>query len=197
MDLGGVNLSTSFLETGILTNQAQNLYYVNNNITKVSEFTNICVINRLFTGTPVLNPALHALQTGGNVRITVNAGGAEGFAYVSPNFVQRLSGFDALCNSPSILLATRNGSRLEARLNGVSFSANFTSSEIFGTRDFQFNFGTNRYNQFYSGNLHEFVQYQRALSSNEIFKLEGYVAWKWNIQTSLISSHPFRYTPPY
>ena len=192
--LGGVNLSTSVLLTGTLTNQAQNLYYYNNTVTNNSEFTNICVINRLASGFPsVAQAPIHFVQTGGNVRIGVNA---DRFVYNGPQLSQTLFITAALCNTPTIYTATRNGGTMTTRLNGVITTANFTS-EPFGTRNFQFMFGTNIYSEFYQGNLHEFVQYQRALSSDEIFKLEGYVAWKWNIQTSLPSSHPFRYTPPY
>jgi hypothetical protein len=191
---GGVNLSTSFLTTANITNQAQNYYYFNNSFTNNSEFTNICVINRLAAGFPSVNQApIHFVQTGGNVRIGVNL---DRFVYNGPQGSQILFITAPLCNTPTIYTATRNGGTMTTRLNGVITTTNFTS-DSFGTRNFQFMFGTNSYNEFYQGNLHEFVQYQRALSSDDIFRLEGYVAWKWNIQTSLISSHPFRYTPPY
>jgi len=195
---GGVNLSTSFLTTANITNQAQNYYYLNNTLNNNSEFTNICLINRLFAGNPVpAQSALHALQMGGNVRITVNADGSlEGLILTGAGGVQNLTGFNALCNTPSILLTSRNGPTSLVRLNGVSYSSNY-SSALFGTANFQFMFGTNLYSQYYSGNLHEYIQYQRALSSNDIFRVEGYIAWKYNILTSLPSTHPFRYTPPY
>lgn len=191
---GGVNLSTSFLVTGTLTNQAQNLYYFNNSFTNNSEFTNICVINRLAAGFPSLNQApIHFVQTGGNIRIGVNV---DRFVYNGPQASQTMIITAPLCNTPTIYTATRNGGTMTTRLNGVITTSNFTS-DLFGTRNFGFMFGTNSYNEFYQGNLHEFIQYQTALASNDIFRLEGYVAWKWNIQTVLPSSHPFRYTPPY
>ena len=194
--LGGVNLSTSFLTTDNLVNQAQNYYYTNS-INGNSEFTNICLINRLFAGTPAGNPSLHTLQMGANVRIAVNVSGFEGLTITDGGpQLQGLSGINTLCNTPSILLASRNANTSLLRLNGVSLSSNFNPLQ-FGTRNFQFMFGTNLYNQYYSGNLHEFIQYQTALSSDDIFRLEGYIAWKWNVMTSLPSSHPFRYTPPY
>jgi hypothetical protein len=194
--LGGVNLSTSFLTTANITNQAQNYYYFDNIVTNASEFTNICLINRLFAGTPATNPSLHTLQMGGNVRIAVNTGGIEGLTITDTSLLHRLTIPGVAYNSPTILLSRRNGSNLEIRLNGVSISSNFVPFR-FGTRNFQFMFGTNLYNQYYSGNLHEFIQYQRALSFDEVFELEGYVAWKWNILTSLPSSHPFRYVSPF
>lgn len=193
---GGVNLSTSFLTTANLVNQAQNLYYVNS-LNNSSEFTNICLINRLFTGTPAGNPPIHTIQMGGNIRVTLSVGGGEGFLLAdSVGGNQLLSGLNALCNTPSIFLTSRNGATSLVRLNGVSLSANFTSFQ-FAASNFQFMFGTNLYSQYYSGNLHEYIQYRKALSTDEILRLEGYIAWKYNILTSLPSSHPFRYTPPY
>jgi hypothetical protein len=35
------------------------------------------------------------------------------------------------------------------------------------------------------------VYYQRALTTIERQELEGYLAWKWGLQTSLPSTHPF------
>jgi hypothetical protein len=37
----------------------------------------------------------------------------------------------------------------------------------------------------------EIVYYQRALTTIERQELEGYLAWKWGLQTSLPSTHPF------
>lgn len=193
--LGGVNLSTSFITTANLTNQAQNLYYFNNGYNNNSEFTSIVLINRLFGGPTPITPPIYLMLTGSS-RTGVNAGGLEAFTYYGPNNTQLINGNTVLCNTPTIILTTRNSSRMELRTNGVSISANLNPFS-FGTANFQFMFGTNSYNQFYSGNLHEFIQYQRALTSNEILELEGYVAWKWNILTSLPSTHPYRFVPPF
>ena len=133
---------------------------------------------------------------GGNIRITLSAGGEGLLSADSIGGTQFVTGFNPLCNTPSILLTSRNGSTSLVRLNGVSFSSNFRSFQ-FSSSNFQFMFGTNLYSQYYSGNLHEYIQYRRALSTDEILRLEGYIAWKYNILTSLPSTHPFRYTPPY
>lgn len=192
--LGGVNLSTSFIQTANLVNQAQNLYYYNNPFNNNSEFTSIVLINRLFTGIPA-TPPIYTLQMGGNIRIGAIT---TSYTYINPGVdTQTLSGLPTiLCNSPTIYTATRNGSIMEVRINGIPVSSNFNSFS-FGIKNFNFMFGTNTYNQFFSGNLHEYIQYQRALSSNDIFLIEGYIAWKWNILTSLPSTHPYRWISPF
>ena len=44
---------------------------------------------------------------------------------------------------------------------------------------------------FYSGRFCELVWFNRGLTDNEINQIEGYLAWKWGLQKSLPSSHPF------
>jgi hypothetical protein len=47
-----------------------------------------------------------------------------------------------------------------------------------------------------SANLGEILHYNRSLSVNERQQVEGYLAWKWGIQSSLPSTHPFIKSSP-
>lgn len=47
-----------------------------------------------------------------------------------------------------------------------------------------------------SGNMNEILVYNSILTSGQRQVIEGYLAWKWNIQASLASNHPFRYFIP-
>jgi len=47
-----------------------------------------------------------------------------------------------------------------------------------------------------SGSISEILIYDKVLTTSERQVVEGYLAWKWNIQTSLLSNHPFRYSAP-
>jgi hypothetical protein len=38
--------------------------------------------------------------------------------------------------------------------------------------------------------------YPYAVSSTEQQKLEGYLAWKWGIQGSLVATHPYYLSAP-
>jgi hypothetical protein len=42
----------------------------------------------------------------------------------------------------------------------------------------------------------EVIFYNRNLTTEERQVVEGYLAWKWGMQTTLPSDHPYRYTPP-
>jgi hypothetical protein len=46
-------------------------------------------------------------------------------------------------------------------------------------------------NQFMAGNYHEVILYNRSLTENERQRVEGYLAWKWGLQTSLPTTHPY------
>ena len=44
--------------------------------------------------------------------------------------------------------------------------------------------------------FNEILVYNRALSTLERQTVEGYLAWKWSLQGSLPTSHPFKLFPP-
>ena len=46
------------------------------------------------------------------------------------------------------------------------------------------------------GNFGEILYYNSNLPSTQLAVLEGYLAWKWGIQTLLTPTHPYRYTTP-
>jgi len=43
----------------------------------------------------------------------------------------------------------------------------------------------------YSGDIYEFALFRYALTDQQIFQIEGYLAWKWGLQNSLPSTHPY------
>ena len=46
------------------------------------------------------------------------------------------------------------------------------------------------------GQLHELIIYSQTLSLSQRQQVEGYLAWKWGIQSSLPLNHPFKFFPP-
>ena len=47
----------------------------------------------------------------------------------------------------------------------------------------------------YQGNICEIVWYNRALLDSEIYQIEGYLAWKWNLAASLPANHAYKNAP--
>jgi hypothetical protein len=91
-------------------------------------------------------------------------------------------------------------------LNNTGISVNgqvFTN--ISGTNSIGTNFST--YNPFrigstapgsdiFSGNISEILIFRRALTLPEHQQIEGYLAWKWGLQTKLLPTHPYYISAP-
>jgi hypothetical protein len=138
-------------------------------------------------------------QFSGNIRTGPNI---NTYIYANPNYNAYLSiPFTVTNNVPTIIVGTRQGPTLYIRLNG----SNTTSSNwgidypVAGAQgnNWVFYIGTDAYDTFFPGYIHEIIHYNRALVTSDIQRVEGYLAWKWSIQSNLISNHPFRYLPPY
>jgi hypothetical protein len=52
------------------------------------------------------------------------------------------------------------------------------------------------YTRFWASDIAEILVYNASLTGFQQQQVEGYLAWKWGLQTSLPASHPFRNAPP-
>ena len=50
--------------------------------------------------------------------------------------------------------------------------------------------------QNWNGNISEIIVYNQELTTNQRQQVEGYLAWKWGLQSSLINTHPYYSAPP-
>jgi hypothetical protein len=48
----------------------------------------------------------------------------------------------------------------------------------------------------FDGTVSELISLPSVISTTDRQLLEGYLAWKWGIEASLPTGHPFRNTPP-
>jgi len=48
----------------------------------------------------------------------------------------------------------------------------------------------------YNGSMRELLFYNKALTLGDQQRVEGYLAWKWGLQTSLPNSNPYKSAPP-
>jgi hypothetical protein len=46
------------------------------------------------------------------------------------------------------------------------------------------------------GQLHELIIYSTTLTLFQRQQVEGYLAWKWGLQSTLPANHPFKLFPP-
>ena len=52
------------------------------------------------------------------------------------------------------------------------------------------------YTRFWAADMAEILVFNASLTVFQREQVEGYLAWKWGLQTSLPASHPFRNAPP-
>ena len=103
-------------------------------------------------------------------------------AYSSPDPI-RIYGYDINSTNYDHVL---NGTLLNAGITGgTSLLTAFTVPEI-GRR-----YGNTPAVTYHSFNLFEMIAYKPALTTTQRQRVEGYLAWKWGLQTSLPSSHPY------
>jgi hypothetical protein len=93
--------------------------------------------------------------------------------------------------------------------NNISEWTNGTANTITGTYTLPANMDSiNSFNGIYIGtrgdNFHgpftgtfsEILIYNTALTATQRQQIEGYLAWKWSLQTQLPSNHPYKLSPP-
>lgn len=94
----------------------------------------------------------------------------------------------------------KNGSNTQLNLNG-SNKATTTNQDTtqFGASSFPFNVGNGFSSSAYfmRGNVGEILFYNSTLSTSNFQQIEGYLAWKWGLQRSLPTTHPYYNTPVY
>jgi hypothetical protein len=49
----------------------------------------------------------------------------------------------------------------------------------------------------FSGPIAEVLVLPSSLSTTDRQRLEGYLAWKWELKANLVNNHPFKFSPPY
>ncbi len=97
--------------------------------------------------------------------------------------------------------------------NSSTSSYNITTASISGSAQVIYNNGTvqdsqaysisagtittgvkigGQFSENYKGSVKEIIIYTSALSLIDVNRIEGYLAWKWGIQSSLPSNHPFK-----
>jgi hypothetical protein len=102
-------------------------------------------------------------------------------------------------NVPYIITAYRRGTKRGVIVlgngNRVIIESTFTNQSMTGgsTRLTIGGFSTtpSTNNDPFEGYFHEFVAFRYALTDQAIYQIEGYLAWKWGLQTSLPTTHPY------
>jgi hypothetical protein len=102
-------------------------------------------------------------------------------------------------STPFIVQSSHNGATESIGLNGT-LTPSTQNTGVAG--NFNINFygiGTNTNTgdaTYWAGYIGEVLYYTGLLTTLQIQQLEGYLAWKWGLQSLLPSGHPYKNSPP-
>ena len=95
--------------------------------------------------------------------------------------------------APCVQIGTYTNGTVQAFLNGVVGDA---ESDAGMNPQTAISLGSLNGNYVNCDQMCELLVFNRVLTDVERQKLEGYLAWRWGLQTSLVSGHPYRDHPP-
>lgn len=84
----------------------------------------------------------------------------------------------------------------QINVDGTSYTASTASPAFLTTGATMYIGAANGPTEYWNGNIFEILVYNATLSTTDRQRLEGYLAWKWGVQTSLPAGHPFRNAAP-
>jgi hypothetical protein len=115
---------------------------------------------------------------------TVKAGISETLntSYPVTNGVPLLAEY--ICNTNSLTHFV-NGSSIGSVANPTSYNATLTTQ-----------IGASASSERLTGTIHEIVVYNSTLTQTNREYVEGYLAWRWGLESQLPSSHPFKNSAP-
>ena len=108
-------------------------------------------------------------------------------SYVVPLNSNAIIGFSSSSTSNFLFY---NGSNTAYSSTGALPSANNSTWFLFGDARTSINAVTDE-------NIYEFVGFNTVLTTSQQQLVEGYLAWKWGLQSSLSNGHPYKTTPLY
>ena len=88
--------------------------------------------------------------------------------------------------------ASAGSNRVALNGSNVTLTTSITANQYFAGSITTFINGTTGSGQ----DLGEFISFNQNLTSQQIFAIEGYLAWKWGLHPSLPATHPYKQFPP-
>jgi hypothetical protein len=183
--ISGTPLGTSFIYP------ITNFSTLNTN----NEFTIITVYKQpTFTSSQVIS---NIIGSGGNPRLMART---DSFSYRNTTTEQTKSYTANVSGQTYVSVYYRRGVTLFVRDNGSIDAGAATSGtnlsipssigSIFGVTLGAYSVSTPTSSPF-AGDVYEHMIFRYALTDQAIYQIEGYLAWKWGLQTSLPTTHPY------
>jgi hypothetical protein len=176
--------------------------YVNNGLT----FSGSQWLITSITSAPSVESFFIVLNTTNNSTVDIFAGTAIGFReviiYLTNIYVGKFGTAPSGLNGGVITTNTRLQFNYQFTTSLLTFSVNGSVTGS-GTPPFTYSGSGTSYigsstfapNNFV-GSINEIIYYPSSLTSQQRQQVEGYLAWKWGLVSSLPANHPFKLWPP-
>jgi hypothetical protein len=195
---GGINLNG----TSYFSNRAFNMTFANRSMFFVMQETSRTNNNGIFVFIPTPSNSLHDYEASSGIVYDTVSGFEAFWRWTPGDPVSRIGYVYQMGNSTLLPKAIYNDNMNtvvgSGFLNGSNAanrtamgSATTCSGYVVGGRYIQPNI-TNTLN----GVIYEIIAYDRGLTTPERQQVEGYLAWKWNLSSSLSTNHPFYKVSP-
>ena len=109
------------------------------------------------------------------------------------------NGRSSIDNTVILVRVTVSGGSLTLQIYGSSGSYTNTFSYTVGTASSQqiyIGYSGYNFNDSFNGLISEMLFYNSALTQSQYQQVEGYLAWKWGLNTSLPANHPYKSSAP-
>jgi hypothetical protein len=158
------------------------------------ESTIFVVTKRLQSATSVIvniaggGNSRHLLNGGGGETVYADVGGTDFRSVVSMTSVPSIG-------TPYIFTFNRRGTQTSIRTNGSS-NGSATNPQPINFSNITMTIAMGAYaspptSLVYGGDIYELIIFRYSLTDTTINQIEGYLAWKWGIQSSLPTGHPY------
>jgi len=172
-------------------------------------FANPTYMDTTYTAVPttetvfaVINPTANSGGGSFDIVSTSAAGGRELFiylAYVSTapagGSIRCTTGATIGTNKTTLVEMTcvgaTNGSVLEYYNGALQTNTATGTTQFSGAGTTRIGLGPTANISYFAGTIYEILCYNTVLSTQQRQQVEGYLAWKWNLQGSLLATHPY------
>ena len=107
-----------------------------------------------------------------------------------------ITALDKAPTKPSIIASWSDGTNACISVNGTMVPLNTLSASKFNISAYAIGKNLGNSSNNYTGYVYEVINYNGNLFTIARRVIEGYLAWKWSIQSLLPASHPFYTRPP-
>ena len=108
---------------------------------------------------------------------------------------------NSVANTQNLIVANISNSSQQVYKNGslqssaTVFISN-TTSDFFALGCQNWTYVNGQQYELYTGIVYELIVFNNTITTNQRQQVEGYLAWKWRIQSTLPPTHPYKSFPP-